>query len=413
MSNRMLPSNSQVACHDLTLTATANAIADGCDTNCAIARLSYQGLPLSGQTLSFTLSGDALFSNGAQQLSAATDQLGEATVLFTDTRPETVLITCNYNELQSWDSASFVISPLAGVAISVAVLQNNAPADGVSRNGLRYRVSSLPEGAPVPGAALDVSVTGGALLIPPAGPWVTDGNGLYDLFVAKNEPGQVLVSAEVSGAPEAENHTFLNFVPPPVPVYVLSYTVTRGSAPADGTRNTIVFHLTRDGVGVANRALSYSASPATAQLVVTNPLTNAAGFNTLNLFSYYAGSVTITASVPSIPEVAPVQVTVIFTPVARRYFIANEVIRDREPAGGAPNQVRFTVFSLADFTPQQGVHLAFSVSPSGRLSNATGTTLSNGTFTLDIFNDVAESVRVTATIATEPLTDSNVDISFT
>ncbi len=414
MTNVIIPPEENCADHRLEVAATSTAQADGCDTNSAIAQLSLHGQPLQGCVISFTLTGDALFTGGTQQFSAITDGQGEATVFFTDTRPETVLITCNFNQTQCWESASFESNPLADIGISGAVLQNNAQADGMSRNGMRYRVFQVVGGAPVPGAALALSVSGEAMLIPPVGPWFTDDNGLYDLYVTNGAAGQVLVSARIPSAPGAENNTFLNFVPIQVPEYVLSYRVTRNNAPADDAeRNAITYNLSLNGVGVANRVLNFMANPASSRIFVFNPNTNAAGNNSITIASITPGPVVITASVPSIPSLLPVQVTLNFTEVMRRYSIVHQVIRDRSPAGGIPNQVRYTVLSLADGSPQAGVRLRFFASGEGRPSPTTGTTLMDGTFTLDIFRNFVGTVTVTARVEFEPLAESNVDVTFT
>ncbi|XBS70129.1 hypothetical protein ABK905_02180 [Acerihabitans sp. KWT182] len=69
--------------------------------------------------------------------------------------------------MQSWESVSFDDAPLADINLSGAVLINDAPADSVSRNAMRYRVYQTSSGTGVSGAALTLSVSGGATLIPP------------------------------------------------------------------------------------------------------------------------------------------------------------------------------------------------------------------------------------------------------
>ncbi|TCL05850.1 Ig-like domain-containing protein [Sodalis ligni] len=412
MSNDTLPSIPEDACHDLTLTATTNAIADGCDTNSATARLSYQGCPLCGQLLSFTLSGDAQFSDGAQQCSATTDGQGEATVFFTDTRPETVLITCNYYQTQSRESVSFDNNPLADINLSGAVLQNNAPADGISRNAMRYRVYQAAGGAPVPRIALSFSASGGAGLIPPAGPWITDGNGLYDLYVTNGTPGQVLVSAQVPGFAGADNNTFLNFTP--VAIYSLTSNTIRNYQQVGGLSNIILFSLTRNGAAAANERMSFTANPPTATIVAADA-TDPAGQLSVEIFSPLAGEVEITAVVDSQPSLQPVHVIVTFTEPAQRYYIANTVIRDYTPAGQPiGNIVLFTVYSLADNMPQRDIVLDFSTTAIGNAQPLpiTGTTGPDGSVSVRVLASDAGTVRLTATIRTEPTTTSNVDTTF-
>ncbi|XBS69619.1 Ig-like domain-containing protein [Acerihabitans sp. KWT182] len=101
-------------CEDyhLVVTTTSTAHANGYDTNSAIAQLSLHGQLLEGYPIYYTLSGDARFTNGAQHISVSTDSQGEAAICFTDTRPETVIITCSYSGIEACESISFTNPPV-------------------------------------------------------------------------------------------------------------------------------------------------------------------------------------------------------------------------------------------------------------------------------------------------------------
>ncbi|XBS70126.1 Ig-like domain-containing protein [Acerihabitans sp. KWT182] len=227
----------------------------------------------------------------------------------------------------------------------------------------------------------------------------------------------MLITALVRDVPEANNHSFLNFVPRPITAVSLTSALLTTNAPADTvTRNRVSFRLfnrTPASEGVPNVFLQIAIDPTTAQLDISSPYTDQNGTVVVNLTSAYPGDVWIYASVPSMPDVLPARNLVTFVPFNPVFTITNEVIRDREPAGGPANQVRFTVLSNINGTPRPDISLAFSVSGQARLSSYEGVTLSNGTFTLDVFNDVAESVRVTAAVASSPLINSYADVSFT
>ncbi|WP_413726252.1 hypothetical protein [Sodalis sp. RH16] len=58
------------------------------------------------------------------------------------------------------------VSPLANYVLSSQILANNAPADGLSLNGVRFTLSS-PVNLPVANQMLEFTVSGSATLIIP------------------------------------------------------------------------------------------------------------------------------------------------------------------------------------------------------------------------------------------------------
>ncbi|XBS70130.1 hypothetical protein ABK905_02185 [Acerihabitans sp. KWT182] len=231
------------------------------------------------------------------------------------------------------------------------------------------------------------------------------------MYLTRNTPGQVLVSASVVGTAGATNNTFLVFSE--VAVFNLTSNTQVNYQPAGGaTGNVIVFTLTRNGVPVANERMSFSTIPASAS-VSADAATGPNGSVTAYVTSPYAGEVEVTAVVDNQPSVQPIHVIVTFTEPVRLYFIANEVVTDHARAGsGTPNQVRFTVYSLDNFTPQPGIVMDFSVTGSAQLPASTGTTGADGTILVNVLNNVAQPVTLTARIRSEPLTDSHVDLNF-
>ncbi len=416
MPDIILPPAEQAPEYRLVLTATSTAQANGVDTNSATARLSRHGQASGGQFLVFTLSGNAVFTGDGQHIAVTTNSQGEATVYFTDTRRETVLVTCRYYQTQARENSRFVASPRVNTNISAQVIGNGAQADGIATNAMLYTVFDELSNSPLPEIPLGFTTTGSAVLSATTG--TSNVNGQYALTLTNLTPQQVLVTAELPDAPWVNNYAYLQFIPAPTPapIYLLSFYTNVDNALADGVSfNSVTFTLTRDGAPIANERLSFTTNPDAAATV--SPATGTTSLNgqiTVNITSLKVGIALLTAFVDSQPGVQPVNVILTFSPPSLLYLIADEVIRDHAPANGIePNLVAFTVLSRANGTPQPGILLLFSVTGDAQLSGSRGTTGANGTFTLSLFNRVVENVRVTARVSVAPLAESNVEINFT
>ncbi|TKI06089.1 Ig-like domain-containing protein [Martelella alba] len=407
MSETILPPGDCRHENTLTLTTTSLAKADGIETNSATAHLARNGCAISGQPVSFLLSGHAIFSQGGKQTTAITDAYGNATVFFTDTVQETVNITCVYYQLQASGYSRFNAAAQSGLDISAEVVTDKAPANGISPNELLYSVYDTARRR-VPGVQIDFSTTGSALLSSPSG--ITNAQGQFPLTLTNNVAQQVLVSAQVPSAPNATNYTFLEFIR--IPVFLLTSNTLVNNTPAGSGVNRILFMLTADNAPAANQQLSFSVSPSTASVTPASALTNANGQVEVDVSSSVAGDITVTANATD-TGLQPIHVVVVFTAVVQRYFIANEVLTDHALANGsAQNRVRFTVLSRANNMPQPNIGLTFSVTGNAQLAVSSGTTNAQGQFELGLTNTIPQQVRVTTSVTSEPITNSNVDLTF-
>ncbi len=296
MPDIILPSDEQILHNQLVLTTTSNAAANGVDTNSATARLSRHGQPLSGQSLYFTLSGNALFTQGGQHVTVTTDGLGEATVYFTDTRQEIVEVACHYQQTQARESSRFNETAIADRNISGEVKQNGVQANGVAQNSMLYTVyNALTVG--VPNVFVDFTTTGSAVLSAQAGQ--TNQSGQFTLTLTNLVAEQVLVSAKVRGLIGIDNYTLLNFIQFS-PQYLIIVNVTQDHAPvnqANSMNYTVI--TSSSGQPVPGIQLIYTA-PGNIQLPPGTP-TNAQGMTTLSMTSNIAGTFTITASISTEP----------------------------------------------------------------------------------------------------------------
>jgi len=92
--------------------------------------------------------------------------------------------------------------------ISGEVLQDNAQANGVALNRIRYSVYDA-QNTPMPGVWLDFQTTGSA--VPHTRVGFTNSLGQYTVLLTNLIQERVLISAYVRGLAGVDNHTYLNF----------------------------------------------------------------------------------------------------------------------------------------------------------------------------------------------------------
>ncbi len=299
MPDIILPPAAQAPEYRLVLTATSTAQANGVDTNSATARLSRHGQASGGQLLVFTLSGNAVFTGGGQHIAVTTNSQGEATVFFTDTRQETVLVTCHYYQTQARESSRFVANPRADANISVQVLQNGALANGLDENITAYRVYDASNN-PIAGVPLRYTTTGSAQLLAPTA--TTDNEGRANAVMTNTLPEQVLITAEAVDFPEVINHIYLQFSQF-LSDYILIANVIRDRQPANSlTPNQVAFTVLSRFVGTPQPGLTLVFSvTGSARLSAPSGITGPDGSFTVGLTNPFAESVRLMAHLVNEP----------------------------------------------------------------------------------------------------------------
>ncbi len=401
----LLPDESGSDYH-LALTATYTAVANGIDTNSAVARLSRHGQAVSGKPVTFCLSGSALFTQGGRQITVNTDGNGEASVYFTDTQPEMVKVNCCYHQTRATADAIFRQGSRAGLDISAEVITNHAPANGIARNALRYSVYDTVRNR-VPSVGLLFSQDGSATLLNQIGQ--TNTSGQFTLELTNLTMERVRVTAKLQGNSLLANNTFVYF--DRAPVFILTSDTNINFALADGVSiNRITFTLTEDGVGAPNQLMSFAADSPTAHITPSSGLTDQNGQIVVDIQNTTSGQTIITAQVDSALGIQPVHVIVTFTAI---YRIIYNVIADRAPANGiTQNQIEFTVTPTTSATPLPNIGLNFSVTNGAILSAMQGITGVNGQFLLSLTSNHVGLVKVSATLVSNPGVHSNIDMTF-
>ncbi|XBS69667.1 hypothetical protein ABK905_25710 [Acerihabitans sp. KWT182] len=246
------------------------------------------------------------------------------------------------------------VSPLANYVLSSQILANNAPADGVSLNGVRFILSS-PVNLPVANQALEFSVTGSAFLYF-SSPY-TNNNGIVDVVARNFEPETVQLFANLVADETVSANSLLTFIPTgPVPTYELTSRIIVNDAPANGSsRNEVEFYLSYGGTGVSGQLRLYF-NGAFTELVTTAPT----GFYTASFGSTEPGTFTVTAEVENDRTVFASE-TVSFSPVIIYPIrLGSNVITF--PRAGASTLAGIQRF-MAGFNVIEGHVYSFEISP--------------------------------------------------
>ena len=278
----------------------------------------------------------------------------------------------NNKECYPLTSPGCPVSPLANYVLTAQILANNAPADGVSLNGVRFTLSS-PASLPVAHQELEFSVTGSAALVIPTS--YTNNNGVVDVVARNTQPEKVQLFANLAADPTVSANSLLEFTPTgPVPIYELTSRIIVNDAPANGSSgNEVEFYLSYGGVGVSAQLRLYF-NGALSEVVTTAPT----GFYIASFSSAESGSFTVIAEVENDRAVFTSQ-TVTFTPVIV-YPIrlgSNMITFQQAGAGTLAGIQRF----MAGFNVIEGHIYSFTISPANAFNYSTcseGSVFDNG-----------------------------------
>ncbi|MGE4723121.1 Ig-like domain-containing protein [Yersinia enterocolitica] len=247
----------------LVINSSSGAPANGQCHNTGIATLTKKGKPLSGRPICFTLSGNARFSDGSQQMSVITDNCGEAMVYFTDTCNETIIITGQFARHTAFSQSAFSDPAVANdYQLQVQVLDNFSFADGIDLNAAQFKLVSLSNQS-VYDKKVNFYVTESALLTITNAK--TNFNGLVDVGLTNRQPQQVILTARLDEDPTVEESILLEFVPVITPGYVLTARILVNDAFADPNfENSVLFHLTYNGNPIEGNLRIYPIDPISA-----------------------------------------------------------------------------------------------------------------------------------------------------
>lgn len=274
--------------------------------------------------------------------------------------------------------------------LTLTLLTDNSPADGVTRNVLQV-LATNSNGRPVKAAPMTWSAQSEGVSLEPAAP-VTDENGLATITLSSTKAQTIPVTAQSGSALATQNTHFTA-----VTVNHIALTVTRDNALADGSStNTVVATLTdRNGRAVTRHAVNWTL-PEGATLKSDGGQSDSNGHVTALLTSTVAGSGAVSAGADGERTSA----TVHFTGNAASAKIGSMVVtNDGSQANGkATNIAQVTVFD-ANNNVLSGQTVSWKSSKSTVKFGQSAVTDSSGKTTVGFTDTVAEPLTLTAFLA--------------
>jgi Bacterial Ig-like domain (group 1) len=411
----------------------AQAAALGGGTSVVVTLKTTGGSPVSGTTVTLVASPDTTASINPSTM--ATDANGVATFTVTDTTPEVVKFTAT----DTTDDPPVAIAATASVdfetpvpsAAHSQVLVNQATTFTTVADGqTQADVSVLLEdqfGNPLPGATVNLSVTGSAAVAPhPTGstqPNTTNGAGsnqpgVANFFVDDEVAETVTITAvDTSVSPNVTVMTPATVIftaGAPAPGAVTS-TVSASSStpPSDGTTPTTINVTVTDQFGnpVSQQAIALTALPAgnTATIVAGNSTTNTSGVATFTATDATPEVVTFQATDTTDSNTTLTSEAVVTfgnppvpPPIAQ--FCSVVATPTTVPADGSTNATISVLLynGAGDAVPGKAVTLTAS-GGSSTVTAVNGTTTNTGDALFVVTDTTAESVTYTATDSTDGL----------
>ncbi|NDL63681.1 Ig-like domain-containing protein [Acerihabitans arboris] len=280
MQDQFFPSDNHDKGYSLILASSPSAQADGRDANYAVATLSAQGAPLCGYNVTFCLSGCAVFSDGNGQCSAATDDCGQATVYFTDSRQETVTVSVQFENLSALSYSTFSNSINAtGLIIIAQVQRDNAQGNTIDQNAILYTLWDEAINQAVPFRRLLFNSSSSTAVFDLDR--TTDPNGQILLLISNYRDEQVEISAVLDGQSAVNNYTVITFSV--ALTHTISAQMLTGNVTAPGTHQIRYTLRTAAGATVPGQLMAFSSS--TASISPGYQVTDNAGQVTVNIRS--------------------------------------------------------------------------------------------------------------------------------
>lgn len=276
-----IASNSNVT---LTLSATSGARANGSDTNQATVSLYTNAIPQSGQQVTLTLIGSAIFSNNASTIIVTTNNSGTAQAVFSSNTVGTVTIRAQYlAELKEIASSFSAVTPSA--TLSSVLINNNVPA-GEEKIYIQYQLKNA-DGTPIVGAMLSLSSSSEKIIFDNTQIYTTN-NGIVTTGIKSSQSGSFIINAIANTSPSVKNTISVNFTEGER--YLLTALVTNNGAIANNTASNIVrFQLVNASnyTPVAAKVINVTTNGALSHL--SSVTTDSSGFAYLNVTSAQPG----------------------------------------------------------------------------------------------------------------------------
>ncbi len=267
----------------------------------------------------------------------------------------------------------------------LTTIKDNSPADGDKTNTVTLHAVTS-DGKSVANASIVWSVTGTAKLNMTTG--ITDANGNASVNLSNTTAEQVIVSAT---SETITRHTTSSFTQS---VAALDLSLTKNNSKADGLDQNVGLATLTDTSGkpIAGIPVTWTTGNG-AKIVSSDTSTDSKGHATIHFSSATAGTVKLSASAGGKKE----SVNSVFTDQIVNN-VAVSMSTNNASANGTTANIAQALITDADNHSMEGVSVNWSLNSStaAMLTPQVAVTNSKGIATLNLADNVAEDVTVTA-----------------
>ncbi|WP_164126252.1 Ig-like domain-containing protein [Sphingobacterium luzhongxinii] len=382
------------------------AVANGSDMNAIEAQIRDKfDMPIAGITVAYTVSG--LPEAQPSALTGTSDANGQFELTLTSEKIGTASITATAGGTAITVGSPALVTFVAGAIdfrkSNIEVVDNNATADGISKNKVVVNLMDAFSN-PVANASVAYTVAGLPEAQPSALTGTSDANGQFELTLTSEKIGTASITATAGGtAITVGSPALVTFVAGAIDFNLSNIEVIDNNATADGVEENKVRVNLVDAFNnpVANASVEYTVSGLTG--VQTSTLigtSDANGQFELTLTSEKIGtaSITATAGGTAITLGSPALVT--FVAGAIDFNLSNiEVIDNNATADGVEeNKVRVNLVDAFN-NPVANASVEYTVSGLTGVQTSTliGTSDANGQFELTLTSEKIGTASITAT----------------
>jgi adhesin/invasin len=359
-----------------------------------------QGVPIAGETMSFSLIGNS--QKTLTPTTALTTADGTAQVTVTDLGKEKgeTIIKVSSGQLSAQATVTFKDSLLDErvASVKLSVTNDNQPADGKSPITVTV-IARDGQNAPVTGVPVSLlSSSDTAFFEVLSGK--TEENGRFTTKVTNSIAEQVTITPTAGGVKgQAVTITFVSGAIDPR-VATVKLTVTNNFQPADGKSPVTLTVIARDAANVPIPNVQvYLVSPSdTALLEAVTGKTEENGRFTTKVTNSVAEPVTITPTAGGVKG-QPVTITFVSGAIDPRVATVKLTVTNNFQPTDGKSPVTLTVIARdAANVPIPNVQV-YLVSPSDTalVEAVSGKTEENGRFSTKVTDSVAETIEVSAT----------------
>lgn len=378
--------NPDEAVTNLTLTLlTDNSPADGLTRNVLqVLATNRNGHPVNAAPVTWGAQSDAVSLTSA---AAVTDENGLAVITLTSTKTQTVPVTAQSGSILTTQNTHFTAVTVSHIGLSVT--HDNAPADGSSTDTV---VATLTDGngRPVTGHTVNWTLPEGVTLKNDGG--LSDSSGRVTAQLASTVAGSGTVSA---GADSENASAVVHFAGNAASAKISALVVTTDGSPADGKSTNVAQATVTDANGnaLSGQAVSWKSSKSTVTLG-QSAVTDSRGKTTVSYTDTVAESLTLTASLAN-GNSAKADST--FATGAA--LMKDLTVTSGAKASGTDTNTATVTVTDANGNPLVNTAVAFSVTGSAKLNQASVNTGADGKATVTLTDNVAETVQVTAKLS--------------